>query len=84
MWIYFSNRLDLGPYLFFGEAPGEPLPDLSPFAVAKHAKPNAQGVKTPRPEIRVIPKGQFAKYAGIAELYEVLFGPPDPCCPPSE
>jgi hypothetical protein len=75
VWIFFSiETLELGPYLFFGGAPGAPLPDLAPYGVAKHTKPNSLGIKAKRPEIRVVPKGRFQKHARIPELYEVLFG----------
>lgn len=74
VWIYFNERtLELGPFLYFGGAAGEPLPDISDLKVAKHTKGDAQGVKAERPEIRVINKGQFEKYESIEELYEVLF-----------
>jgi hypothetical protein len=74
-WIYFDEgTLELGPFLFFGGAAGEPLPDLSDLRVARHTKGNAQGVKAERPRIRVVNKGQFTQYNSIEALYEVLFG----------
>lgn len=74
VWIYFDQEnLDLGPFLFFGGAPGEALPDISAFKVAKHTKGNSKGEKTERPNIRVINKGVFVKYETIQELYNALF-----------
>ena len=75
VWIYLDDdNLTLGPYLFFGNEPGRPLPDLTEFRVAKHTKANAEGVKAERPAIREIPKGRFAKYSTSEEIYDVLFG----------
>lgn len=75
VWIYFNEQtLELGPFLLLGAGPGEPLPDISEFRVAKHAKANAEGVKAERPDIRVVNKGQFKRYETISELYSALFG----------
>lgn len=74
VWIHFNARtLDLGPFLFFGDVAGMPLPDLSGHKVAKHTKGDAQGVKAERPSIRVINRGQFKRYDTVEELYHVLF-----------
>ena len=46
-----ENRVNL-KYLFFGNAPGEPLSSLETFKIAKHTKGNAKGFKKERPLIR--------------------------------
>lgn len=75
VWVYFdSESLELGPFLYFGGEPGEKLPDLEAFRIAKHAKGNAQGVKTERPNHRVINKGQFRRIDSIEDLWTRLFG----------
>ena len=75
VWVRFDpNTLELGPFLFFGGLPGEPLPDLSGFRVAKHTKGNSEGVKAERPAIRAVPRGQFIQYGNSIEVYEALFG----------
>ena len=75
IWIVFNpDSLDLGPFLFFGNNAGEPLPDLSNFRIAKHTKGDAQGVKAERPNIRVLNKGTFKKFSSVEELFDVLFG----------
>ncbi|MOA08159.1 hypothetical protein D3C78_1279030 [compost metagenome] len=74
VWICFNEKtLELGPFLFFGAPPGEPLQDISDFRVAKHTKADAEGVKAERPDIRVVSKGQFRRYESIDELYGALF-----------
>ena len=53
LWIYFnSDTLLLGPFLWFGGAPGEKIPTLGE-KVATHTKHNAQGKKGARPGHRV-------------------------------
>ena len=75
VWVRFDpSTLELGPFLFFGGLPGEPLPDLSGFRVAKHTKGNSEGVKAERPAIRTVPKGRFRQYETSVEVYEALFG----------
>lgn len=74
-WIYFDKKtLELGPFLFFGGIPGEPLPVISSFPTAKHTKGDAKGIKAKRPNIRVVSKGKFVSYPTLSELYNELFG----------
>lgn len=75
VWVRFdASTMALGPFLFFGGAPGEPLPSLDGLKVAKHTKGNADGVKKERPNIRLISASQFRKVSSVAALYEELFG----------
>jgi hypothetical protein len=77
IWTRFdSETLELGPFLFFGGAVGEPLPSLDHMPVAKHTKGDATGNKAERPNIRVLSKGRFEEFATISDLYHVLFGLP--------
>ena len=73
--IHFDkDSLRLGPYLFFGGNPGEPLPSLANHKVAKHTKGNSQGLKAERPNIRTVPNSSFIKIGNIEQLYVQLFG----------
>ncbi|GAB2505908.1 hypothetical protein [Arenimonas alkanexedens] len=73
--IHFDQEtLSLGPFLFFGGEPGQPLPSVLSYKVAKHTKANSLGVKAERPNIRSIPSSSFQKIASIEELYIRLFG----------
>lgn len=75
VWIRFDARtLDLGPFLWFGGAPGEPLPDIQSFPVAKHTKGNSRGVKAELPMQRIVKKGQFERLRTIQELVDRMFG----------
>jgi len=73
--VFDSQTLELGPFLWFGGAPGKPLPDLKRFPVAKHTKGNAQGVKLQRPNLRVIRRSDFQGLETLSELARRLFGP---------
>ena len=82
IWIEFNeDSMSLGPYRFFGAKAGDPLPDISGFRVAKHVKANSQGIKTERPEIRVVPKGEFELCDSIEALYRKLFSNAGPETP---
>ena len=73
--VCFSEEsLELGPFYYFGSEPGEPLPSIEGLKVAKHTKANSYGVKTDRPNIRVLNKGDFVKIENIGDLYQKLFG----------
>src|SRR5829696_2879717 len=75
VWMFFDDEtLELGPYLWFGAAPGVALPSLDEHKIAKHTKGNALGVKTERPNLRVVPKRYFQKITTIDELVAKLFG----------
>ena len=79
IWIYLDgDTLELGPFLFFGDAPGRPLPALTDARVAKHTKGNKSGHKAERPNIRVINKGQFKRFDTMEEVYSALFGAASP------
>ena len=67
LWVLFnSSTMELGPFLWFGGEPGEPLPDITGFPVATHTKGNKDGEKTERKNIRVISKGKFMKVPSIS------------------
>ena len=75
VWTRFDrSTMQLGPFLFFGDAPGRPLPPLDDFKVAKHTKGNKDGVKKERPNLRIVRMSQFREVADIPALYLALFG----------
>ena len=74
IWIYFDeSTLTLGPFLYFGAQAGEQIPSLVGRKIAKHTKGNKDGVKTERPNIRVLPKGSFKEIDNIYGVYSKLF-----------
>jgi hypothetical protein len=75
VWVIFDPAtLQIGPFLWFGGAPGQPLPDIGGLPMARHSKGNAQGVKAERPNIRLIPKSAFESVTSMDELLARLFG----------
>jgi hypothetical protein len=75
IWVRFNPvSLALGPFLWFGGAPGEPIPDLTLLKVAKHTRANSQGIKKERPNQRSIPRARFEKVADLDALVTRLFG----------
>jgi len=75
VWAIFDEeKLDLGPFLFFGAEPGLPLPSLASARVARHTKGNKDGYKAERPNIREVNKGQFQALPDVNSLFNALFG----------
>jgi hypothetical protein len=66
------TTMDLGPFLWFGGTPGEPLPSLGD-KIARHSRGNSQGHKAERPNIRSLQKGRFTKLDSMEEVIEALF-----------
>jgi len=74
LWIFFDpDTLSLGPFLWFGGAPGERIPPLGEM-VARHTKPNAMLKKADRPAHRVVAKSRFAKLETIDHVIQKLVG----------
>lgn len=77
IWMYFDqDTLKFAHFLWFGGVPNAPLPTLDSFKVATHNKHNAAGVKTERPNIRLVPKAAFVRVDSIEEIVTRLFGEP--------
>lgn len=72
-----TNRIRLS-YLFFGGAPGQPLPSLDRCRIARHTKANSKGFKAERLNVRVVPKVLFTPIATTQALVQRLFGLPEP------
>jgi hypothetical protein len=74
IWMVVAADLAIDSYLWFGGAPGEPMPDIDGFRITRHTKGNAQGVKSERPNHRIVPRGKFAILQTLDEVLERLFG----------
>jgi hypothetical protein len=72
--VEFDREFNLGPFYWFGGAPGERLPDILSLKVARHTKANSQGQKNERPDVRVIPRSKFLRVATVGEVVDLLFG----------
>lgn len=75
IWMVFDpETLVFESFRWFGGPPGEPLPNIEQFEVAKHTKGDATGTKKVRPHVRVVPRGKFEAVDTIPELVNRLFG----------
>ena len=72
--LFDKDTLAFGPFLWLGASPGKTLHDLSGYQTAKHTKGNAKGVKTQRPNLRVVPCSALEKVPSIDQLVIKLFG----------
>lgn len=70
---YDPDTLEIGPFGWFGDAPGEPLPDLGD-KIAQHSKRDGDRVRGERPGQRVVSVRRFEMLPDIATLAERLFG----------
>jgi hypothetical protein len=69
VWMdYDPVTLEIGPFLWFGGAPGEPLPDLG-GKVTRHSKGGQE-----RPGHRLLRRSAFTRLANMDELARALFG----------
>lgn len=75
LWIVVTQKLEFESFLWFGNSPGQPLPDIRAMKVATHTKANANGVKLTRPNQRDIPRSAFFPLVSLEEVLERLFGP---------
>jgi len=74
LWIYFDpDTLLLGPFLWFGGAPGEKIPSLGK-KIATHTKHNANGEKSLRLGHRVVAKSDFTRLETIDAVIQKLIG----------
>jgi len=74
VWAVVDQELRFRHFLWFGGAPGEPLPDVTGFKRAKQTRANAKGVKAARRQTRVIRRNQFELVPTVRDLVSKLFG----------
>ena len=68
------KTLALGPFGYFGGAPGQRLPDLAGYKMARHTKGDATGLKKFRPNLKCVPISRFEMVNTVKELTTKLFG----------
>lgn len=74
VWMFVDpETLRLGPFLWFGGTPGQPLPPLGDRAV-RHTRGDSAGTKKVRTGLRRLPKGLFARFDAIGDLAMAMFG----------
>jgi hypothetical protein len=74
IWVLFDQEtLQLGPYLWFGGAPGLRLPALGD-KIARHSKADSSGHKAERPNLRIVRRRCFTELKTMDEVIDALFG----------
>ena len=73
VWAVVEDDLLLDHFKWFGGLPDQPLPDVSDFKIAKHAKANAQGVKAEKANFRKLPVSKFDRVEDVENLLDRLF-----------
>ncbi|MBZ5759973.1 MULTISPECIES: hypothetical protein [unclassified Rhizobium] len=74
IWIVVDDALNFREFRWFGDVPGQPLPDVSEMNVVKHTKGNAQGVKAERSGHRSIKRNKFTSLKNFDNLLHHLLG----------
>lgn len=74
IWMLFDpEKMELGPFLWFGGEPGAPLPDLGD-RIGKHSKADSKGTKAKRPNIRQLRRSRFETLSSMDSVVSALFG----------
>ncbi len=74
LWIRISEKLELGPFFWFGGAPEQPLPSIEAYSAPKRATHNKDGERPLRKNHRLIPGDQFHRFDKIEDVLKALFG----------
>jgi hypothetical protein len=74
IWIYFDDDLKLGPLLWFGGKPGQPIPSLGD-RFARQTRGDRTGHKKERRNLRVVKKRSFTIIPSVEDAVRLLFGP---------
>lgn len=74
VWIFVDPQtLHLGPFLWFGGRPGQPLPPLGDRTV-RHTRGDSGGAKKVCAGLRRLPRGSFARFDAMGDLAKAMFG----------
>jgi hypothetical protein len=74
IWIRVTEHLEMGPFFWFGGAPGEPLPPIGDYKTPLRATHNKKGDRPPRRNHRLVPSGKFEALEKMEDLLRKLLG----------
>jgi hypothetical protein len=74
IWIRVTDDLDMGPYFFFGNAPGMALPPIEIYPHPLRSTHRSDGVRPERLNHHSVPGSEFQKLDKLEDLLDVLFG----------
>jgi hypothetical protein len=74
IWMVVRDNLDFEDFLYFGAAPGMPLPAISEDKTTRHVKANKDGVYLERPDHRIVHARRFESLKTVDAVIEALLG----------
>jgi hypothetical protein len=74
IWIRVAANLEMGPYFWFGGAPGQQLPPIAHYPIPLRATHRKSGVRPPRNNHRLVPGEDIRVLGTLDEVLETLFG----------
>lgn len=74
IWMRLDHGLNIGPYFWFGGAPGKPLPAISGYPNALRPTRNKEGFRPLRANHHEVPSSVFTQRDSLIEVLENLFG----------
>lgn len=75
IWISISDGLDLGPFYWYGGAPGEPLPAIADLRNPRRPTRNKAGERPIRQNHREVPARSFQRIETLEGVLAALLGP---------
>jgi hypothetical protein len=73
IWVDVDDELNLGPFHWFGSAPGLGFPSLKGFRPAQRIGRQASGAKVLRKKHFSVPRSSFQEVKRVEDLLELLF-----------
>ena len=74
LWIHITDELDMGPFFWFGDLPGKPLPLIDGYAIPRRPTHTKAGIRPSRHNHRLIPHSAFKPLQTIDDVLKALFG----------
>nr|WP_015063351.1 hypothetical protein [Paracoccus marcusii]AFQ90350.1 hypothetical protein [Paracoccus marcusii] len=74
IWIRLDQDLNMGPYFWFGGAPGQPLPAIDGYPNALRPTRNKEGIRPVRANHHEVPGSVFKQRDGLMDVLENLLG----------
>jgi hypothetical protein len=75
VFIQITPMLDMGPFYWFGGAPGARLPSIAKFPMPTRTTPNKAGEYPSRQNHRNVPYSELEKLVTLHNVLVKLFGP---------
>ena len=73
VWVVFDSDFRLGPFYWFGNSAGQPLPTISGFPYAKATRADSTGLKKDRTNLRRVPRSAFTRVDTLEQITSLLF-----------